>query len=45
MPKVNIAKKDLFYNWMAKKNKLGGQQKFHDFQIKGFAGGVTEKNN
>ena len=27
MPKVNIAKKDLFYNWMAKKNKLGGQHK------------------
>ena len=27
MPKVSIAKKDLFYNWMAKKNKLGGQHK------------------
>jgi hypothetical protein len=27
MPKVNIAKKKLFYNWMAQKNKLGGQHK------------------
>ena len=27
MPKVNIAKKNLFYNWMAQKNKLGGQHK------------------
>ena len=27
MPKVNLAKKDLFYNWMAQKNKLGGQHK------------------
>ena len=27
MPKVNVAKKDLFYNWMAQKNKLGGQHK------------------
>ena len=27
MPKVNIAKKKLFYIWMAQKNKLGGQHK------------------
>jgi len=27
MPKLNIAKKKLFYSWMAKKNKLGGQHK------------------
>ena len=26
-PKITIAKKDLFYNWMASKNKLGGQNK------------------
>jgi hypothetical protein len=27
LPKLEIAKKNLFYNWMAKKNKLGGQHK------------------
>ena len=27
VPKITIAKKDLFYNWMASKNKLGGQNK------------------
>ena len=27
IPKITIAKKDLFYNWMASKNKLGGQNK------------------
>jgi hypothetical protein len=27
LPKLNIAKKNLFYNWMAKKDKLGGQHK------------------
>ena len=26
-PKITIAKKDLFYQWMASKNKLGGQNK------------------
>jgi len=26
-PKINIAKKGLFYNWLKKKNKLGGQHK------------------
>ncbi len=26
-PKINIAKKDLFYNWLKKNNKLGGQHK------------------
>ena len=26
-PQLNIAKKNLFYNWMAEKNKLGGQHK------------------
>ena len=27
MPKVKVAKKDLFYNWLKSKNKLGGQHK------------------
>ena len=27
MPRLDIAKKNLFYSWMAKKNKLGGQHK------------------
>ncbi|NBS20059.1 MAG: hypothetical protein EBS74_09820, partial [Flavobacteriia bacterium] len=27
MPTVNIAKKDLFYRWMAQNKKLGGQHK------------------
>jgi hypothetical protein len=27
MPKVHKAKKDLFYNWLKKKGKLGGQHK------------------
>ena len=27
IPKITIAKKKLFYNWMASKNKLGGQNK------------------
>ena len=27
LPKINIAKKGLFYNWLKKKNKLGGQHK------------------
>lgn len=27
LPKLDIAKKNLFYNWMAQKNKLGGQHK------------------
>ena len=27
VPKITIAKKDLFYQWMASKNKLGGQNK------------------
>ena len=26
-PKINIAKKGLFYNWLKKNNKLGGQHK------------------
>ena len=26
-PKLNLAKKNLFYNWMAQKKKLGGQHK------------------
>ena len=24
---ITIARKDLFYNWLSKKNKLGGQNK------------------
>tara|TARA_B100001989_G_scaffold252877_1_gene236710 strand:+ start:1187 stop:2632 length:1446 start_codon:yes stop_codon:yes gene_type:complete len=27
IPKITLAKKNLFYNWMASKNKLGGQNK------------------
>ena len=27
IPKINIAKKGLFYNWLKKNNKLGGQHK------------------
>ena len=27
IPKITVAKKNLFYNWMASKNKLGGQNK------------------
>ena len=27
IPKINIAKKGLFYEWLRKKNKLGGQHK------------------
>ena len=27
LPKIKIAKKDLFYNWLKKKDKLGGQNK------------------
>jgi len=27
MPKVKVAKKNLFYNWLKSKNKLGGQHK------------------
>jgi len=27
MPKVHIAKKGLFFNWMKSKGKLGGQNK------------------
>ncbi|MCF6349732.1 MAG: GH3 auxin-responsive promoter family protein [Flavobacteriaceae bacterium] len=27
MPKITIAKKNLFYNWLKKNNKLGGQHK------------------
>ena len=27
VPKLEIAKKNLFYSWMAKKKKLGGQHK------------------
>tara|TARA_B100001250_G_scaffold207994_1_gene178557 strand:- start:14 stop:1531 length:1518 start_codon:yes stop_codon:yes gene_type:complete len=27
LPKINIAKKGLFYNWLKKNNKLGGQHK------------------
>jgi hypothetical protein len=27
IPKINIAKKGLFYKWLKKKNKLGGQHK------------------
>ena len=26
-PEITLAKKDLFYNWFASKNKLGGQHK------------------
>ena len=26
-PRINIAKKGLFYNWLRKNNKLGGQHK------------------
>jgi len=26
-PKIHKAKKDLFYNWLKQKNKLGGQHK------------------
>ncbi|HIE45908.1 MAG TPA: hypothetical protein EYP87_07085, partial [Flavobacteriaceae bacterium] len=32
MPKVVIAKKDLFYNWLKAKNKLGGQNKIPRLQ-------------
>ena len=27
MPKVHVAKEDLFYNWLKEKGKLGGQHK------------------
>jgi hypothetical protein len=27
MPKIHVAKKGLFYNWLKKKDKLGGQHK------------------
>jgi len=27
IPKINIARKNLFYDWLASKNKLGGQNK------------------
>ena len=27
MPKIHTAKKDLFFNWMKSKDKLGGQNK------------------
>ena len=27
LPKLEVAKKNLFYSWMAKKKKLGGQHK------------------